>query len=52
MIYNSIGGSAGLLEELYGSEGFAKTLENLKETFEETGEISAESILSASKGCK
>lgn len=52
LIYDSIGGSAGLLEELYGSEGFADTLENLKETFEETGEISAESILSASKGCK
>lgn len=52
LIYDSIGGSAGLLEELYGSEGFADTLENLKETFEETGEISAESILSASKECK
>ena len=52
LIYDSIGGSAGLLEELYGGEGFADTLENLKETFEETGEISAESILSASKGCK
>ena len=52
LIYDSIGGSAGLLEELYGSDGFADTLEDLKETFEETGEISAESILSASKGCK
>lgn len=52
LIYDSIGGSAGLLEELYGSEGFADTLENLKETFEETGEVSAESILSASKECK
>ena len=52
VIYREIGGSAGLLEELYGSEGFASTLESLKESFETTGEISADAILSASKNCK
>jgi hypothetical protein len=37
---------------LYGSEGLASTLESLKDSFETTGEISADAILSASKNCK
>lgn len=51
-MYKDSGGDAGLLQELYGSDAFADTLEDLKESFDEMGEISADSILSAAKGCK
>ena len=51
-IKKDIGGDAGLLQELYSSEDFANTLEGFKESFEETGEIGADSILGAAKSCK
>lgn len=52
-IYNAafkdLGGNAGLLEELYKSDEFSESLEDLQKTFKTTGKLAASDILEAAK---
>ena len=47
--FKDLGGNAGLLEELYKSDEFSESLEDLQKTFKTTGKLAASDILEAAK---
>lgn len=47
----AIGGKAGILKELYGTEEFQDSLKELQKAFKKTGKLSAKDIMEAADSC-